>query len=404
LLGTSRLQPQLRWLVLLAVAAGCWPVYRHGLDIDVLHVGELDLPLLILWAIGMACAAGAAWQAKFHRLVALMLTGGAGLVTCITFVWFSAPDLALTQLLVEIVTTVLILLGLRWLPKRIPFKWTLAGARAALPRRALDLTIALLAGSGLAAVAYAVMTRSPPAAISDYFVTRAYPEGGGTNVVNVILVDFRGFDTLGEITVLGAVAIAVYALLRRFRPARESVAPPTQQRVQDENTFRDDMTTPLFVMRLMFPLIMVFALYLLVRGHNLPGGGFVAGLTMAVALILQYMAGGVRWAEARLNLQPVRLIGLGLLTACATGLGAWLFAHPFLTSHTEHVTLPLLGELHVPSAFLFDIGVFLLVVGATLLILIALSHQSIRVHHHPAPPARADTPAPESPENRLPAP
>jgi multicomponent K+:H+ antiporter subunit A len=162
--------------------------------------------------------------------------------------------------------------------------------------------------------------------------------------------------------------------------------------------------TPLFIMRLMFPVIMVLALYLLVRGHNLPGGGFVAGLTMAVALILQYMAGGVRWAEARLDLRPVRLIGIGLTTACATGLGAWLFAHPFLTSHTEHVTLPLLGELHVPSAFLFDIGVFLLVVGATLLILIALSHQSIRVHHHTAAPARANTPAPEVPENRLPAP
>jgi multicomponent K+:H+ antiporter subunit A len=404
LLGTSRLQPQLRWLVLLAVAAGCWPVYRHGLDIDVLPVKDADLALGILWAIGMACAAGAAWQAKFHRLVALMLTGGAGLVTCITFVWFSAPDLALTQLLVEIVTTVLILLGLRWLPKRIPFKWTLAGARAALPRRSLDLTIALMAGGGLATVAYAVMTRVPPASISDYFVTRAYPEGGGTNVVNVILVDFRGFDTLGEITVLGSVAIAVYALLRRFRPARESVAPPMQQQVQEKNSFRDDMMTPLFIMRLMFPVIMVLALYLLVRGHNLPGGGFVAGLTMAVALILQYMAGGVRWAEARLDLRPVRLIGVGLLTACATGVGAWLFAHPFLTSHTEHVTLPLLEELHVPSAFLFDIGVYLLVVGATLLILIALSHQSIRIHHHPAAPTHAAGTAPsEGRPDRLPA-
>jgi multicomponent K+:H+ antiporter subunit A len=98
----------------------------------------------------------------------------------------------------------------------------------------------------------------------------------------------------------------------------------------------------------------------------------------------------------------VRLIGIGLTTACATGLGAWFFAHPFLTSHTEHVTLPLLGELHVPSAFLFDIGVFLLVVGATLLILIALSHQSIRVHHHTAPPAGAGTEPPESRVNRRP--
>jgi multicomponent K+:H+ antiporter subunit A len=393
-LGTNRLQVQLRWLVMLSLAAACWAVWRHGLEIAAVPVRDPDIPLALLWAIGMACAVGAAWQAKFHRLVALMLTGGAGLVTCVTFVWFSAPDLALTQLLVEIVTTVLILLGLRWLPKRIPFKFTWAGARAALPRRAFDLTVALAAGAGLGTLAYAVMTRRPPDTISDFFVTRAYPEGGGTNVVNVILVDFRGFDTLGEITVLGAVAIAVYALLRRFRPARESIEAPTQQQAQDDKSFHDDMMLPLYLMRLMFAAIFVLAMYLLLRGHNLPGGGFVAGLTMAVALILQYMAGGVRWAEARLNVRPVRLIGLGLGTACATGLGAWFFMHPFLTSHTAHVELPLVGELDLPSAFMFDIGVFLLVVGATTLILIALSHQSIRVHHHhPASP----TPSPKTP-------
>src|SRR5690606_24654291 len=253
LLGTARLQPQLRWLVIFALAAALWPVYRHGLDLVPVSLQRADLVLAVLWAIGMACAIGAAWQAKFHRLVALVLAGGAGLITCITFVWFSAPDLALTQLLVEVVTTVLILLGLRWLPKRIPFRWTWAGLRAALPRRMFDLTLALLAGGGLATLAYAMMTRPSPGTISEYFVTRAYPEGGGTNVVNVILVDFRGFDTLGEITVLGVVAISVYALLRRFRPARESIArPPQQQRDQDQRRLREDMLVPGFIMRLMF--------------------------------------------------------------------------------------------------------------------------------------------------------
>src|SRR6185503_17520118 len=118
--------------------------------------GPGDVTLALAWLVGAACAVAAAWQAKFHRLAALMLAGGAGLVTCLTFVWFSAPDLALTQLLVETVTVVLLLLGLRWLPKRIPFKWTWAGLLAALPRRSRDLLIALAAGSGLAALAYAV--------------------------------------------------------------------------------------------------------------------------------------------------------------------------------------------------------------------------------------------------------
>src|SRR3546814_933193 len=160
--------------------------------------------------------------------------GGAGLTVFITFAWFSAPDLALTQILVEIVTTVLLLLGLRWLPKR--FQEIGSGPRRAMAvrmRRVRDLAIAVTAGSGLSIVAYTVMTRPMPDSISRYFLERAYTEGGGTNVVNVILVDFRGFDTLGEITVLGTVALAVYALLRRFRPASDSIESPKQQLLQN---------------------------------------------------------------------------------------------------------------------------------------------------------------------------
>jgi multicomponent K+:H+ antiporter subunit A len=101
---------------------------------------------------------------------------------------------------------------------------------------------------------------------------------------------------------------------------------------------------------------------------------------MAVAFILQYMAGGTRWAEARLGIRPVRWIGVGLLAATATGAGAWAFGRPFLTSHVAQVALPFIGEVELPSAFAFDLGVFALVVGATALALIALAHQSIRSH------------------------
>jgi multicomponent K+:H+ antiporter subunit A len=380
LLGSKRLQSQLRVLLALTIVAALWPAYQRGLEPGAQRSPDLDPALALVWVVGAACAIGAAWQAKFHRLAALILAGGAGLATCITFVWFSAPDLALTQLLVEIVTAVLLLLGLRWLPKRIPFQWTWAGALAALPRRLADLAIALAAGGGLAAIAYSVMTSPATEPISSFFITRAYPEGGGTNVVNVILVDFRGFDTLGEITVLGAVAIAVYALLRRFRPAEESMEPPPPQRKHSAQDLADDFLVPGVIMRAMFAAVAVLAAYLLFRGHNLPGGGFVAGLTFAVAIILQYMAGGTRWVEDRLVVRPMWLIGIGLVLAAATGAGAWLFAHPFLTSHVAHFELPLIGEVHLPSAFLFDLGVFALVVGATVLMLIALAHQSLRAH------------------------
>ena len=378
-MGTRRLQPQLRWLLVAALLAGAWPAWHLGLDAGPLPHSAVDPALAIAWTIGAICAIGAAVQAKFHRLAALLLAAGAGLVVCLTFVRLSAPDLALTQLLVEIVTTVLLLLGLRWLPKRVPFESTAAGMRAALPRRLRDLAIAVAAGSGMAAIAYAVMTRPlPDNAVSRYFLEHAYAGGGGTNVVNVIIVDFRGFDTLGEIAVLGVVAIAVYALLRRFRPALESLGTPTARREQTEAGATEDMLVPAVIMRAMFPAIALLAVYLLMRGHNLPGGGFVAGLAFATGVILQYMAGGTRWAEERLRIRPLTWIGGGVLLATVTGAGSWIFGHPFLTSHTPHVALPLLGLVALPSAFLFDLGVFSLVVGATGLILIALAHQSTR--------------------------
>jgi len=205
-------------------------------------------------------------------------------------------------------------------------------------------------------------------------------------------VDFRGFDTFGEITVLGIVALTVYALLRRFRPAEESMALPPQQRAQlhdgsdllnprrAKDTAVGYLMVPAVLVRLLLPLAVLVSVYFFMRGHNSPGGGFVAGLVMSVALMLQFIVSGAEWVEEHLRIYPRRWIAVGLMMALATGGGAIVMGYPFLTSHTAHVTLPVLGELHVPSALFFDIGVFALVLGATMLILTALAHQSIRSH------------------------
>ena len=389
LLGTRRLQPQLRILVAVAFIAAAWPLYSLGIYPGRLTWEGADAAFAGLWAIGVLCAVGAAYQAKFHRLVALMLLGGAGLVTCTTFIWFSAPDLAVTQLLVEIVTTILILLGLRWLPKRFEDVTPGLVTMAARLRRYRDLFIAVAAGAGMTIIAYAVMTRPQPASIAGFFLDKAYSEGGGRNVVNVILVDFRGFDTFGEITVLGIVALTVFALLRRFRPAPDSVESPEQQKVQnafDEarpdhrfgDTISDYLLIPSVIMQWLFPVIIMFAAYLFIRGHDLPGGGFAAGIAMAAAFILQYLAAGTRWVEDRLKVLPVNWIGIGLLLAAFVGVGSWMFGYPFLTSHSQYVELPLIGTIPAATAILFDLGVFSLVLGATVLMLIALAHQSIR--------------------------
>jgi multicomponent K+:H+ antiporter subunit A len=389
LFGTRRLQPQLTILVGVAIVAGALPLLA-GIGLSGVSLANADPAFAMVWAIGVACAVGAAVQAKYHRLVALMLMGGAGLSTCITFVWFSAPDLALTQLLVEVVTTVLILLGLRWLPKRFDdARIDIATTRGARFRRTRDLVLSVVFGAGLAVIAYAVMTREAPDSIASFFLENAYALGGGRNVVNVILVDFRGFDTFGEITVLGIVALTTFALLRRFRPAADSIERPEQQRIQSgfeakrsadaEGTILSDfLFVPSIIMRWLFPVIVVLAMYLFLRGHDQPGGGFVAGITMSIAFVLQYLAGGTRWTEDRLRIRPVVWIGAGLLLAFFTGAGAWVFGYPFLTSAFQYLDLPLLGRVPMASALLFDLGVFVLVVGATVLILIAIAHQSIR--------------------------
>jgi multicomponent K+:H+ antiporter subunit A len=402
LLSTRRLQPQLRLLVCVALVAALWTLYRRGLQPGGAAPAAIDPAFALVWLVGIACALGAAYQAKFHRLVALILTGGAGLATCITFAWLSAPDLALTQLLVEVVTTVLLLLGLRWLPKRLEIVWPGRVPAAVRFRRLRDLTLAVAVGAGLSMVAYAVMTRPLPDGISRYFIERAYTEGGGTNVVNVILVDFRGFDTLGEITVLAVVALTAYALMRRFRPAPDSLEVPEQQAAstasdgepagQQDDALAHALLVPALIMRLLFPVIATVAVYLFMRGHDLPGGGFVAGLTMSVTFILQYMAGGTRWVEARLTILPVIWMGMGLAFALVIGVSAWLFGYPFLTSAFTYADLPVIGRVPLASALIFDLGVFTLVVGATVLILITLAHQSIRSHRA----VRAEAATPEA--------
>ena len=389
-LGTRRLQPQLLWLVLIAGLAGL----ASALIVPLTWGDRARIPMspgfALLWLIGAACAIGAARQARFHRLAALTMLGAVGLVLCITFAWFSAPDLALTQLAVEVVTIVLFLLGLRWMPKRIEPEHPHVALRARWRRRR-DLLLALFIGIGLAALSYALQTRQAPLSISPYFLEHALPVGGGTNVVNVMLVDFRAFDTLGEITVLGIVGITVYALLRRFRPPRETQQVPEQQRLAPEvagrdlmdrsfevNRLQEYLEVPAVLVRLLLPVAALFAFHLFMRGHNEPGGGFVAGLVVAIAFIAQYMVGGTRWVEERMRLLPPRWIGFGLMAALLTGLGSLALDYPFLTTHTAHVTWPLVGDVHLPTAAIFDLGVFAVVVGATLLMLTAIAHQSLR--------------------------
>jgi multicomponent K+:H+ antiporter subunit A len=401
-ISSRRLQMQLLLIVFVAFTAAFVPLWGHGWPGGGVAVSTPNPIFAVLWIVGAGCALGAASQAKYHRLAALIMVGGAGLVTCLTFAWFSAPDLALTQIAVEVVTTVLLLLGLRWMPRRIEIDDTRRRTMKARARRVRDLVIAATVGGGVAILAYAVLTRPPVEVLSPYFVERALSEGGGRNIVNVILVDFRGFDTMGEITVIAVVALTVYALLRRFRPAPESRVQPRAQREDAARDALDSndglpegyMRIPATIGRMLLPMAGLISLYFLLRGHNAPGGGFVGGLVMATAIIVQYMTSGVLWVESRLRIHPQYWTGVGLIAAGGAGMLAWFGAQPFLTSMEWDLHLPLIGAVHLSSVLLFDLGVFMTVVGGTILMLVAIAHQSLRRPRKtlPADDAQSATP------------
>ncbi|MBA2238583.1 MAG: DUF4040 domain-containing protein, partial [Lysobacter sp.] len=274
-----------------------------------------------------------------------------GLGVSLVFVFLSAPDLALTQLLVELVTIALMLLALNYLPpesirsnKRV--------------RRWRDGTIAVLAGLGVGGLSYAMML-SPRDTVASELLARSLPEAYGSNVVNVILVDFRGFDTLGEIVVFGIAGLVVHAMLRRARIAAHEVMPGEPDR----------LPMPVNLSHLLFPLVLAVSVYLFLRGHNQPGGGFIAGLVLAIPLLLQYVLLGSQHVESRMGFNYIACIGIGLTAALLTGIVPMLLGLPFLSSGHAEPRLPLIGEVPLTSALFFDLGVYLVVFGGAMLIL-----------------------------------
>ncbi|WP_434986283.1 monovalent cation/H+ antiporter subunit A [Vreelandella zhaodongensis] len=342
----------LRQLDNLTGAAGLQPI--DGLAM-------LGAGVMVFGAIGSAFA-------HRWRLVSLLMLSTVGLLVSLTFVRFSAPDLALTQLSVEVASMILMILALFFLPQRPP-RWV------STRRIVRDLLLAGSFGLVIAVLNYALLTRDT-LSISEFFLSESVPGGGGTNVVNVILVDFRGFDTLGEITVLALAGLGTYKLLNRLRLFKPSGNLEGIRWSRQRYPLIFDV-----VAQIILPLALLVSVYIFLRGHNQPGGGFIAGLVTAVALLMQYMARGYEWTSSRLPISYPVVAALGLVIAVLTGLGSWLFGYPFLTSSFGYFDIPLIGKTELATALLFDIGVYLTVVGATLMILVNLG--SVTTIHRP---------------------
>ncbi|MFT4725311.1 MAG: multicomponent K+:H+ antiporter subunit A [Colwellia sp.] len=343
--------------VFVLIFAG-WPLFEmHQLG------GQKELtPIDLHNAIGAALLMiGAISTVIWYRarVVSLLMISVVGLMVSVVFTRFSAPDLALTQLTVEVVTIVLLMLALFFLPQHSP-------KESSSTRVVRDLGISAALGVVVASICYALITR-PLESISEFFLANAKTGGGGTNVVNVILVDFRGFDTLGEICVLGIAALGIYKLLINLPlllPVRDS-----QGRLWAKERYPILLAS---ISQSLLPLALMISFYIFLRGHNLPGGGFIAGLVTSVAFILQYIAHGSAWISTRLTINYRKIIASGIAIATLTGVGSWFFGRPFMTTWFDYFDIPIIGKIELASALIFDLGVYITVVGATLMILASL--------------------------------
>lgn len=333
-----------------------------------------DSPLqAVIGGILIAMALGA--TVLRNRLASVLVVGVTGYGCGVIFALHGAPDLALTQFLVETLTLVIFVLVLRAFPAEIE-------AGRATPFKARRAVLAALVGAAvtvLGAFAVAARTAEP---IWHRIPDAAYQFGGGKNAVNVLLVDVRAWDTLGEISVLVVAATGVASLV--FRSRRFGSAP----RAADSPNYDPDLVSWLpagrlvdradrsmvmqITTRLVFPTIMVLSVYFFFSGHNAPGGGFAGGLTAGLALTLRYLAGGRYELGEALPVDAGHLLGAGLTLAAGTAVSSLFFGVPPLSSAIFEVTLPLLGHIKLVTALFFDLGVYLIVVGLVLDVLRSL--------------------------------
>ncbi|MBJ7451965.1 MAG: Na+/H+ antiporter subunit A [Blastococcus sp.] len=340
-----------------------------------------DTPIQALVGAVVLIAAVLALRIR-QRLSAVLVVGVTGYGVAVLFVLQGAPDLALTQFLIETLTLVVFVLVLRKLPKDITDRHR---PRERVVRGVIAVAVGLLMAC-VGAVALSARTATP---VSVDYPEQAYRFGGGENIVNVTLVDIRAWDTLGEISVLvvAATGVASLVFLRRRTGGVDRIDPvqlarrtdnlrraPRGQWLAASAALAPERRSVVLevVTRILFHTIVVFSVYLLFSGHNEPGGGFAGGLVAGLALVLRYLAGGRYELGEAAPVDPGLLLGAGLLLSGGTGVVGLALGAEVLQTAILETTLPVLGDVKLVTSLFFDIGVYLVVVGLVLDILRSL--------------------------------
>jgi multicomponent Na+:H+ antiporter subunit A len=347
-------------LATVLVVPGTILVSQVGLPTELVIV---DRPLQLGVAVLVGVATVVALFAR-RRMAAVLAVGAVGYGVAVLFLIQGAPDLALTQLLIETLLLVLFVLVLRHLPAAFAPR---GEATWEVPRAVIATGIGLF--TAMLTMAAAGARRAVP--VSTEYLDRALPEAGGRNVVNVILVDFRALDTLGEIVVLTVAALGVIGLVRAARRERRQSGG-----AEAGVTYRPSMILDTAV-RTLFHTVLLFSLVLLVVGHDAPGGGFIGGLVGGAAFILVYLAGGTPLVRRAEPLAAETLLGAGITLASLTGVAGWLAEGEFLEGLAFSANLPLVGTVKVHSSLFFDIGVYLVVVGLVMALLNSIGREEV---------------------------
>ncbi|GAA4506401.1 DUF4040 family protein [Brevibacterium yomogidense] len=315
---------------------------------------------LITLAVLVACFARS-------RMTAIVALSAVGILATVQIMSLGAPDVTLTQLLVEAMTIIIMMLVLQKLPRTF---WKYP-RRFQLKRGAFALVI----GVSMGTATWALAGRRERSDLAMYYLEQAPEISGGSNIVNTILVEFRALDTLGELTVLGMAGIAIVAVMSSVRdryidPPAEDV--PEVPRTPYVKLGHASSQRAVFVswpnvipiqltVRRLIPILAITSAIVFWRGHNEPGGGFIAALIGSAVIGLLYMSTTTDRAIGPPQ-APVGLIGGGVLTAVLTGAVGLMAAGSFL----EPLHGQFLGQ-HFTTSMLFDVGVYLAVLGLMLI-------------------------------------
>lgn len=338
-----------------------------------------------------------------RRLRAAIALGGVGLGVALLFASQGAPDLALTQIVVESVSIVVFVLVLRRLPHFF-------SDRPLASSRWWKLILSALIGVGVVVTGIFVSSARIHEPVSAIMANEALEFGGGQNIVNVILVDIRAWDTVGELSVLlviaSGVASLIYVRSRSGRIDRAPVSLSTPHADESRPLVRRTRRSPFLrgalalsshersivlevVTRLLFPTMIVLSVWVLLIGHNNPGGGFIGGVIAGLAFVVRYLAGGRHELGEAMPIAPGRILGSGLFIAGAGALAPLLFGNSVVESVSVNVNLGFLGHLHFTTAMVLDIGVYVLVVG---LILDLISAMGAEIDRQPCEATSDKTP------------